>query len=195
MSGVLSFLLRNGASLLRESAELFIGQALVRSATRRLKGILIFYAALSILALAALAFFYVLLYLWLASMLGDIAGAAIMFGANLFLIAAMLIGRTLMQSKAPAMPASPILQMIKAQSGALKSRAGKSALVKPARAGSLATGGGPFAAGMEIGSRIGGHLRKAAPRVALGAVVLGLVIGLRPQLLGFLRRGKRPTVG
>jgi hypothetical protein len=172
---------RNGAGVFRDSAELFIGQALVRAATQRLKGILIFYAVLSIFAIASLAFFYVLLYRWLASEVGDTIAAAILFGINLFMIAAMLMGRALMQSKAPASPVSPILELIKSQAGTLKSRAG-----------GLKSEGGHFDAGLEIGSRIGGHVRKAAPRIALAAAVLGLVVGLRPQLLGLFRGRQTP---
>lgn len=187
MGSLLSFLLRNGGGILRESAEIFIGQALIRAATERLRNLLIFYAVLLLFALASLAFFYVLLYRWLATRMDDTAAAAIMFGANLFLIGAMLIGKALMKPKAPELPNFPVLELIKSQLGGFTSAAPgtKPVVGQP--------DGSHFQAGMAIGQQIGQHVRKAAPKIALGAGLLGIVIGFRPQLLGLFRSRKKPT--
>ena len=71
MSGLLGFLLRNGSGLIKDGAEMLIGQALVRTVTERLKGILLFYSVIFVLALASLIFFYVLIYRLLAARLDD----------------------------------------------------------------------------------------------------------------------------
>jgi hypothetical protein len=170
MSGLLSFLLRNGSGLLRESAEVFIGQALVRAGTRKLKGILLFYAVLSVFALAALAFFYVLLYRWLALHMDDAPAAGIMCGANLAMIALMLVGRAVIKPRARTLSSSPVLEMIKS------------------RAEGIGASAGTFEAGMAIGSQIGKTIRKSAPKIAVGAAILGLLIGVRPQMFGLFRR-------
>jgi hypothetical protein len=160
MNGLLSFLLRSGGGILRESAEMFISQALVRAATQRLKGILFFYGAMLVFALASLMFFYVLLYRWLSQMVGDIAAAAILLGVNLLLIAIMLLARSIVSARTPARPNSPLVDMIKSH-------------VEGAGAPN-----GSFSAGMEIGGRIGEQVRKAAPQIAVGAAVLGLAVSL-----------------
>lgn len=171
MNSLLSFLLRSGGGILRESAEVLIGQALVRAATRRLKGILLFYAMLSMFALAALVFFYVLLYRWLSLRLDETSAAAILCGANLLLVALMLIGRALIKPKALTLSKSPIVEMIRSHTEGLGSSKGS------------------FDSGVEIGK----HIRKAAPQIAIAAAVLGLVIGVRPQILGLFRRRKPPA--
>ncbi|MDB5393833.1 MAG: hypothetical protein JWM91_1339 [Rhodospirillales bacterium] len=128
-----------------------------------------------VFALAALAFFYVLLYHGLSSRVDDTSAAAILFGANLLLIAVMLIGRALMKPKAPTVSSSPILGMLKSH------------------AESLGSSNGNFNAGIKIGNQIGKHIRKAAPQIAIAAAVLGLVIGVRPQILGLFRRREPPN--
>ncbi len=173
MNSLLLFLLRNGSGVLREGAEIFIGQALVRAATQRLKGILIFYSVLAVFAVAALAFFYVLLYRWLSLWTSDQGAAAILCGINLLLIAAMFTGRALIRPKAPVSSGSPIVDLIKSHTEGLSAKDVN------------------FDAGIAIGNEIGKHVRKAAPQIALAAAVLGLVIGLRPQILGLFGRRKR----
>jgi len=170
MSGLLMFLLRNGGGVLKEGAELFIGQALARAATQRLKNLLAFYTVLAIFALAALVFFYVLLYRWLSVWTNEQSAAAILCGTNLLLIAAMLAGRALFRPKAPITSGSPILNLVKSHSRGLSTKDVN------------------FDAGIEIGREIGKHVRKAAPQIALGAAILGFVIGVRPQILGLFRR-------
>jgi hypothetical protein len=171
MNSLLAFLLRNGAGLLKDGAEVLIGQALVRAVTQRLKGLIVFYAVTAVLALAALVFLYVLLYRLLASRLDDVSAAAILCGANLLLIVLMVAGRAVFRPKPVAeSAASPIVALLKSHAEGL---GGKNM---------------NFDAGIEIGNRIGRHIRKATPKIALAAVVLGLVIGFRPQILGFRRR-------
>jgi hypothetical protein len=174
MNSLLSFLLRSGGGVLRESAEVFLGQVLVTAATQRLKGFLLFYSVLSVFALATVAFLYVLLYRWLSLFVGDVGAAAIVCGGNLALIAFMLAGRAVIKPKASAVPNSPILEMLKAHTGG------------------AAASSSNFSAGMEIGSQIGKHVRKAAPQIAIAAAVVGLVIGLRPQVLGLFSRREPP---
>ena len=174
MNSLVAFLLRNGAGLMRESAEIFIGQALVRAAGQKLKGILAFYAVLAVLAVAAVAFFYVLLYRCLSSWLNELDAAAILCGGNLLLIALMIAGRAVFRPKAPVVAHSPLVELIKSQAAGLN--------VKDAN----------FGAGIAIGNRIGQHVRKAAPQIAIAAAVIGLVIGVRPQVLGLFRRREPP---
>jgi hypothetical protein len=164
MSGLLGFLLRNGGGLIKEGAEVLIGQALIRAITQRLKGILLFYAVIVVLALAALVFFFVLLYRWLSLRFDDVSAAAILLGANLLLIGLMLAARAIFKPRRPV-----ISQHLGAE---LKDE--------------------DFDAGLAIGSAVGKRLRKATPQIALAAAVLGLVIGIRPQILGlFSRRDRR----
>ena len=175
MSGLLGFLLRNGSGLLKDSAEVLIGQALVRAVTQRLKGILLFYSVIAVFALAALIFLYVLIYRILSSRFDDISAAAILVGANLLLIGLMLAAKALFKPRKPVTSASPLAELIRSQAehfGAdLKDK--------------------DFEAGLAIGAEIGHRLRKATPQIALAAAVLGLVIGIRPQILGLFSRRDR----
>jgi len=176
MSGLIAFLLRNGSGLIRDGAEILIGQALIRAVTQRLKGLLLFYAVLAVFALAALVFLYVLIYRFLSLRLDDISAAAILCGANLALIVLMLAGRALFKPK-PVVTASPLVELIKSQAGQL------GADIKDK----------DFEAGLAIGAEMGRRLRKATPQIALAAAVLGLVIGIRPQILGLFRRREPPA--
>jgi hypothetical protein len=176
MNGLVAFLLRYGGGLLRDGAEILIGQALIRTVTQRLKGFLLFYAVVAIFALAALVFLYVLIYRWLSLRLGDVSAAAILCGANLLLVAFMLAGRALFRPRRVA-AASPLAEVIRAQAGHLG--------IDPQN--------GHFEAGLAAGAELGRHLRKATPQIALAAAVLGLVIGLRPQLLSLLTGLDRPA--
>ena len=171
MSGLLGFLLRNGGDLLKDGAEVLIGQALVRAVTQRLKGILLFYSVIAILAVTTLIFLYVLLYQALSSRLDHVSAAAIVVGANLLLIGLMLAAKAIFKPK-PVVSASPVAEIIKSQFGHLGAEIGDKDLE----------------AGLAIGAEIGHRLRKATPQIALAAAVLGLVIGIRPQILGLFSR-------
>jgi hypothetical protein len=176
MNSLLAFLLRNGAGLLKDGVEVLIGQALIKAVTQRLKGLIVFYAVIATFALAALVFLYVLLYRLVASRLGDISAAAILCGANLLLILLAVAARAVFRPKPiAASAASPVVQLLKAHTEGL---GGKDL---------------NFDAGIAIGNQIGRHIRKATPQIALAAVVLGLVIGARPQILGLFRRREPPA--
>jgi hypothetical protein len=175
MSGLLAFLLRNSGGLIREGAEILIGQALIRAVTQRLKGFLLFYAVLGMFALAALVFLYVLIYRWLSLRLDDVSAAAIMLGANLILIALMLAARAIFRPR-PVIAASPLAELIKSQLEHLGAEVEDK----------------DFQAGLAVGAEIGRHLRKATPQIVLAAAVLGLVIGIRPQILGLFSRERPP---
>ena len=173
MNSLLGVLLRQGSGILKDGVEILIGQALVRAVAQRLKGVVAFYTVLAVFALAALVFFYVLLYRFLSLRLGDIGAAAILCGANLLLAVLMLAGKALYRPK-PVIAASPLAELIKSQ------------------AGGLGAGDIDFDAGIAIGQQIGKHIRKATPHIALAAIVLGLAIGARPQILGLFRRKGPP---
>ena len=176
MSGLIAFLLRNGSGLIKDGAELLIGQALIRAVTQRLKGFLLFYAVIAVFALTTVVFLYVLIYRFLSSRLDDISAAAILCGANLLLIGAMLAARAILRPK-PVAAASPLAGLFRSQAAQLDAE------VKDK----------DFEAGLAIGAEIGRHLRKATPQIALAAAVLGLVIGIRPQLLGLFTHREPPA--
>jgi hypothetical protein len=176
MNSLLAFLLRNGAGILKDGAEVLIGQALIRAITQKLKGLIIFYTVAAVFAMAALVFLYVLIYRFLTSRLDDISAAAIMCGANLLLIMLMVAGRAIFKPKPVAETAvSPIVALLKSHAEGL---GGKDM---------------NFDAGIAIGNRIGRQLRKATPQIALAAAVLGLIVGVRPQILGLGRRRQPPA--
>jgi hypothetical protein len=174
MNSLLAFLLRQGGGILRDSAEILIGRALIGAVTHRLKGILAFYTVLMTFALAALVFLYVLLYRFLCLRLDEISAAAILCGANLLLIVVMLAGRALLRPK-PIIAVSPLAELIKSQ------------------VDGLGTKDTDLDAGIAIGRQIGKHIRKATPQIALAAIVLGLAIGARPQILDLFRRKEPPA--
>jgi hypothetical protein len=176
MNGIIAFLVRYAGRLLRDGAEILIGQALIRTVTRRLRGLLLFYAALSGFSLAAIVFLYVLIYRWLSLRMGEIDAAAILCGANLLLVALMLVGRALFRTRHVA-PVSPLAELIRAQASHLG--------IDPKN--------GHFEAGLAAGAELGRNLRKATPQIALTAALLGLLIGLRPQLLTLLAGLDRPA--
>lgn len=177
MSGLFAFLLRNGGGLIKDSAEILIGQALVRAVTQRLKGFLLFYSFIAVLAVSALIFLYVLIYRVLAARLDDISAAAILVGANLLLIGLMLAGKAIFKPRRPVTSASPLAELIRSQA----QHFGADLTDKD------------FETGLAIGSEIGRRLRKATPQIALAAAVLGLVIGIRPQILGLFTRRDPPA--
>jgi hypothetical protein len=81
----------------------------------------------------------------------------------------MLVGKALFRPKR-VVPRSPLAELVRSQ------------------AEGVGTKDANFDAGLAIGSQIGQQLRKATPVVVLAAGVLGLVIGLRPQVLGLFSR-------
>jgi len=175
MNALLSFLMKSGGGVLLESVEAYIGGVLVRRTMQRIARATVIYAIVGVLSLAALIFLYVFSYLWLAARLDGQRAAAILFGANLLLIALVLLGKWVSgrQRQPPARPAG-ILDGL---------REGKP-LLDPES----------LEAGMALGSEIGNRLRKAAPEIALVAGIVGLIIGARPEILnlfgGIARGGK-----
>ncbi len=147
--------------LLREAPALLGGRALIRQAVRRAVTTVAVYAIVGILGTASLSFLYVLIYIWLSGRLDPLDAAAILSGSNLLIAAVILIVRSVMQKKRPEPPTS--LAHAITQS------------IDPKAA---------VAAGMAIGRKI----RKATPKIALGAGLIGLAIGIRPQLIGLTRR-------
>lgn len=174
MKDILSILLRGGLGLVVEGAELYVGRAVATRLKQRMEGLLAFYFALAVLALAASIFLYILLYQWLSSRYDGHAAAAILLSVNLFLIGLLVLIRVL----SPRRPGS-----------GTGSRAGD--ILE-----TLAGGGEPddpeLKAAFALGRRIASRVRKSAPDIAVGAALLGLAIGLRPELLDLLRGRTRP---
>ncbi len=81
--------------LLRERVGAYVGRHVLRQMLNRVIGTIVFYAVLAVLALAALAFLYVLIDRWLAAEFDQESAAAILVGGNLVLIALALLGRRL----------------------------------------------------------------------------------------------------
>jgi hypothetical protein len=142
-----------------------------------LKGFLLFYSFIAVFALSALVFFYVLIYRVLSSRLDGISAAAILVGANLLLIGLMLAARAIFKPRRPTISASPLAELIRSQAEHFGAELNDK----------------DFETGLAIGTEIGHRLRKATPQIALAAAVLGLVIGIRPQILGLFSRRDRPA--
>jgi hypothetical protein len=165
MNGLLSFLMKSGGGLLREGAEAYIGGVLVRKTIHELVRAAIGYVLIGVFSTVALVFLYIFLYQWLSSRLDGQSAAAILCGGNLVMIAVILLvkwlrtNRTKLESKTPA--------------GSLLGGLQGHPLLDP---DNLDAG---IAAGMEIGKK----LRKAAPEIALAAGIIGLIVGVRPELL------------
>lgn len=157
-------------SLLTEAATLLIAGE-VRRAVREAVAAAIIWIIVGVLGLAALAFLYVLLYRWLADLLGDERAAAILVGGNLLLIGLILTGRALFLAGAR-----------RRSRRALRGEAAEA----------LKVGEAGLEAGIALGAQIGEKLKKSAPEIALIAGIAGLVIGLRPQLLGLFDRKQKP---
>jgi hypothetical protein len=142
----------------------------VHEAIRRAAVSIALYAAAGLFALAALAFAYVVAYDLMAPRVGDWQAAAILVGVNLLIVLIILAARSGMVKGGRRKPSRPPL-----------------GLSAPATA---ATAAG-LDAGLALGGKIGGKIREAAPQIVLAAGVLGLLIGLRPQLLGLFQRKDR----
>jgi hypothetical protein len=148
--------------LIRQAPGLLVSRELIRQSIRRLVATIAIYAVVAILAVISLAFLYVLLYDWLCDGRDGKIAASIIVGGNLVVIGVILLVRTILRRRTP--PRKNVAQALMEQ-------------VKPEAA---------LAAGMAIGRKI----RKAAPKIAIGAGVIGLVIGFRPQLLGLFAARK-----
>jgi hypothetical protein len=175
MSGLLSFLLKSGGGLLRESAEAYIGGVLVRKTIHELVRAAIVYVLIGVFSIVALVFLYIFLYQWLADRLDGKSAAAILCGANLVMIAVILLVQWLRKNRTKLEP--------KASAGGLLGNLQGHPLLDPDN----------LDAGIAMGMEVGKKLRKAAPQIALAAGIIGLIVGVRPELLNLLGgRGGKP---
>jgi dipeptide/tripeptide permease len=175
MSGLLSFLLKSGGGLLRESAEAYIGGVLVRKTIHELVRAAIVYVLIGVFSIVALVFLYIFLYQWLADRLDGKSAAAILCGANLVMIAVILLVQWLRKNRMKLEP--------KASAGGLLGNLQGHPLLDPDN----------LDAGIAMGMEVGKKLRKAAPQIALAAGIIGLIVGVRPELLNLLGgRGGKP---
>ena len=175
MSGLLSFLIKSGGGLLRESAEAYIGGVLVRKTIHELVRAAIVYILVGVFSTIALVFLYIFLYQWLSSRLDGMSAAAILCGANLLMIAAVLLAQWLRKNRAKLEP--------RASGGGLLGSLQGHPLLDPDN----------LDAGIAMGMEVGKKLRKAAPQIALAAGIIGLIVGVRPELLNlFGGRGGKP---
>jgi hypothetical protein len=142
----------------------------IRRSVRKLTGLVVYYAIVMLLGLAALAFLYVLIYDWLSRLIEPQSAAAILCGANLLIVILMLVIRTLVTGKTGRRAPSPAL---------LASLAANPAMVDPA-----------LAAGVKIGRELRARLRKATPGIVLAAAAIGLIVGLRPGIVTGLFRAR-----
>jgi hypothetical protein len=157
-------------SLIREGATLFIGREIEKRIKQRLASLAVTFAILAVLGAASLTFLYIFAFDAIAAALDRQSAAAILCGANLLLIALILIGRTIAQ------------QARRRRVGAVRPL-GIAGLTKSDTNEALA-----------LGVQTAKRLRKMAPEAAIVAAVLGLAIGARPELLDLLkpRRDSRP---
>jgi hypothetical protein len=162
MNKLLGFVLSEGLSVVARNQ--------IRKSVRKLTGLVVYYAIVMLLGLAALAFLYVLIYDWLSRLTGPQSAAAILCGSNLLIVFLMLVIRKIVTGKTAKRPPSPAL---------LASLAANPAMVDPA-----------LAAGVEIGREIRARLRKATPGIVLAAAAIGLIVGLRPRIVTGLFRAK-----
>jgi hypothetical protein len=153
-------------SLAREWAALTIRREIVGRAVRRASEAALVYGIIAILGLASLAFFYVFAFHRLATALGDDSAAAILCGANLLLIALILIGRAVKRSLGRPQP-------------------------RRAAAEGREPSGSDLESLLTIGVGVGKRLRENAPAAALVAAVIGLAIGARPELLDLLKPSRK----
>jgi hypothetical protein len=172
MNGLLSFLLKSGSGLLREGAEAYVGGVLVRKTIHELVRAAIVYVLIGVFATTALVFFYIFLYQWLSSRLDGQSAAAILGGANLVMIAVVLLVQWARKHRGKLEP--------KKSAGGLLGNLQGHPLLDPEN----------LDAGIAIGMEVGQKLRKAAPQIALAAGIIGLIVGVRPELLNLF--GGRP---
>jgi hypothetical protein len=156
-------------SLLREIASALIAGE-VRRAMQRMVAAAITWIIVGVLGIATLAFVYVLTYRLLAGSFGDERAAAIMVGGNLLLIGLILGVRAIVTN----------------------SRRRKHPQLKGDAAKALEMGEAGLEAGIALGAKLGDAVKKSAPQIVLIAAIAGVIIGLRPQLLGVFDRKKPP---
>ena len=175
MNGLISFLMKSGGGLLRESAEAYIGGVLVRKTIHELVRAAIVYVLIGVFSIVALVFFYIFLYQWLSSRLDGESAAAILCGANLVMIAVVLLVQWARKNRTKLEP--------RPSAGGLLGRLEGHPLLDPDN----------LDAGIAMGMEVGKKLRKAAPQIALAAGIVGLIVGVRPELLNlFGGRGGKP---
>lgn len=175
MSWLISFLMKSGGGLLRESAEAYIGGVLVRKTIHELVRAAIVYILVGVFSTIALVFLYIFLYEWLADRLDGKSAAAILCGANLVIVAVVLLVQWLRKNRTKLEP--------RESAGGLLGNLQGHPLLDPDN----------LNAGIAIGMEVSAKLRKAAPQIALAAGIIGLIVGVRPELLNlFGGRGGKP---
>jgi hypothetical protein len=152
------------ALVARGAAMLIPLEASIKAMGRRLAAAAIVWAIAALFSLAALISLYLLLDRWLTEWLGALAAAGILCAGNLAIVALLLIARAL--SRRRPRPRDEAARDL--------------AALKPA-----------LDAGIGLGRDLNRALRKASPSIALAAAITGLVIGLRPQILGGKRRAPK----
>jgi len=156
-------------SLVREAATVLVGREIERRVKRRLAGLAATIAVLAILGLAALVFLYVFAFEAIAAALDPQSAAAILCGANLLLIALILIGRSI-------------------------ARRSRRRPQRPGRPDIAALAGPEMEEALAFGIQTAERLREMAPTAAIVAAILGLAVGARPELLDLLKpRRERGT--
>jgi len=158
--------------LIKEGMELLVAAEL-RRARKRLATFMALATVLGVLGAAALSFFYLLLYRLLSERLDDIRAAAILCGGNLVLIALVIAVRALTRGRGSG-PSGRSLTGDSAQSA-------------------LDLSESALDAGIALGQELNERARKAAPTIVLVAALVGIVIGLRPQILTIFRRAPAKT--
>jgi hypothetical protein len=151
-------------SLLRDGLAVAAGNQ-IRKSIRRMGGLVAYYGVVAVFALAALAFLYVLIYDWLAQRLDPLSAAGILFAGNLLVAIVMIVARRLSKPRPSLNVQVPVVN------GAVAGQA--------------------MEAGVALGREMRERLRRATPQIVAGAAVLGLIVGVRPQLIGLGR--KRPS--
>ncbi len=175
MSGLLSFLMKSGGGLLREGAEAYIGGVLVRKTIHEMVRAAIVYVLVGVFSIVALVFLYIFLYQWLRDRLNGESAAAILCGANIMMIAVVLLVQWLRKNRTKLEP--------RTSTGGLLGGLQGHPLLDPDN----------LDAGIAMGMEVGKKLRKAAPQIALAAGIIGLIVGVRPELLNLLGgRGGKP---
>ena len=138
-----------------------IGQAVAgaaRPAGRKIFGIAILYGVVAILALATLAFLYVALDLLIAQQVGDLWAAVILAGVNLALIGVILVWRAIVRAR--------------------RREAARHAKQESAE----------MALTVALARMADGMFRKGATGLTLGALLVGLVVGVFPEIFGKRRK-------
>ncbi len=170
MSGFLSQILRSTFSILVNTAEIYIGSALVKKAKERLVGLIALYALLTVLSLAVVTFFFIFLYRWLSVRVNGEYAAAILCGASLFVIIAILIWRKLSQRRRKIPERRAIGGLVETLASVLEAQDPN------------------LEAGLALGRRLRDKLKNVTPELVIAAVLVGLIIGVRPEVLGSFHR-------